>query len=262
VYRWFVTGFGNLDSLKDPNFAAIDSPTMDAIISLTVQGFYCFRIWTLRKELWWLSGIIAILAVTQAVGALWGGLEAAARGTFSNVRAAPYLWLITSAVVDVLIAVAMLLLLRKTRTNRNEGRFSSYVLPRVVQLTIETNALTATVAIISFVLFAAFPKEVYYTCPTMVIGKFYSNTLFVTLNNRIYFRDRPFPGHTRDDAYLERGSHLSIGTRPLAHLSPKSPQSAATNRTSICLDEAIPNVKAERKSDHSNAITFSFEPSD
>jgi hypothetical protein len=59
VYRWFITGFGNLDSLRDPNFAAIDSPTIDAIISLIVQGFYCYRIWTLRKQLWWLSVIIA-----------------------------------------------------------------------------------------------------------------------------------------------------------------------------------------------------------
>jgi hypothetical protein len=63
VYRWFITGFGNLDSLKDPNFAAIDSPTIDAIISLIVQGFYCFRIWTLRKQLWWLSVIIAIVRI-------------------------------------------------------------------------------------------------------------------------------------------------------------------------------------------------------
>ena len=56
----------------------------------------------------------------------------------------------------------------------NEGRFSSYVLPRVVRLTVETNVLTGTcllnnslrlsshfllaaVAIISFILFIAFP---------------------------------------------------------------------------------------------------------
>ncbi|KAH9980836.1 hypothetical protein BGW80DRAFT_295683 [Lactifluus volemus] len=269
VYRWFITGFGNLDSLRNPNVSAIDSPTMSGIVSLIVQLFYCYRIWTLRKQLWWLSGIIAILSVTQVFGALWGGLKAAIRGTFGSVKTpAPYLWLITSAVVDILIAVAMLWLLRNTRTNENEGRFSSYVLPRVVRLTVETNLLTATVAIISFVLFVALPNEIYYTCPTMIIGKLYSNTLFVTLNNRIYFRDRPFPGSMGDDGYLERGSHpqASIGAtrRPLATVPPKSPQSSTTNHTSesISLDEAIPNVEAERKKDYSSAITVSSEPTD
>jgi hypothetical protein len=29
----------------------------------------------------------------------------------------------------------------------------------------------------------------------------YSNTLLVTLNNRIYFRDHPFPGVSRDSVY-------------------------------------------------------------
>jgi hypothetical protein len=100
--------------------------------------------------------------------------------------------------------------LRKARITRNEGRFSSYVLPRVVQLTVETNVLTgtcfsnnsprlfshfllATVAIISFILFTAFPvspnygiiygrqfilslqNDVYYTCPyVLCISKFYT----------------------------------------------------------------------------------------
>jgi hypothetical protein len=63
VYRWFITGFGNLDSLRNPNVSAIDSPTMSGIVSLIVQLFYCYRIWTLRKQLWWLSGIIAIVCM-------------------------------------------------------------------------------------------------------------------------------------------------------------------------------------------------------
>ncbi|KAH9980838.1 hypothetical protein BGW80DRAFT_1453794 [Lactifluus volemus] len=267
AYRWFITGFGNLDSLRNPNVSAIDSPTIGAIISLIVQLFYCYRIWTLRKQLWWLSGIIAILSVTQACGALLGGLKAAIHGTFGSFKTAtPYMWLIVTAVVDILIAVAMLLLLRKTRTNANEGRFSSYVLPRVVQLTVETNLLTATVAITSFITFAAFPNELFYTCPTMFIGKLYSNTLFVTLNNRIYFRDQPFPESKGDDGYLERGSHpqASIGTtrRLLATVPPKSPQMSTANHTSesINLDETLPNVEGERKKDYSSAITVSSEP--
>jgi len=192
VYYWFMAGFGDFEGLKKSRFSPIDTPTMDAFISLIVQVFFCYRIWTMNKRLWWLCVIIAVLSAAQATGALWGGLKSAALGKYAVVKPSLYLWLITSAVVDIMIAVAMTCLL-KLRCG-NENPFSSDVLPRVVRLTIETNTLTATVAIVSFALYIGFPNEIYYVCPTGVIGKLYSNTLFVAFNNRIYFRDHPFPG--------------------------------------------------------------------
>jgi hypothetical protein len=61
VYYWFMAGFGDLARLKNSHFSPIDSPTVDAITSFIVQGFYCYRIWTLHKQSWWLSLIIAIV---------------------------------------------------------------------------------------------------------------------------------------------------------------------------------------------------------
>jgi len=199
VYFWFMAGFGNLDRLDNSNFSAIDSPTIDAFISLIVQGFFCYRIWSLNKQALWICLLIAILSVVQAVGAAWGGIKSATLGVYAVVKPALYLWLITSAVTDILIAVTMTFLLR--RMSQHEGRYSNHVVPRIVRLTVETNTLTASVAVISFVLYVAFPKEIYYTCPTGVIGKLYSNTLFVTFNNRIYFRDHPSPGGLVDSSY-------------------------------------------------------------
>lgn len=37
----------------------------------------------------------------------------------------------------------------------------------------------------------------------------YSNTLLVTLNNRIYFRDRPSPGGLGAEMYLDPSGHSS-----------------------------------------------------
>jgi len=106
----------------------------------------------------------------------------------------------------------MLYLLRQTRGNEN--RYTNYVLPRVVRLVVETNTLTATVAIVTFVLYVFFPNEIYYVTPAGIIGKLYSNTLLVTLNNRIYFRDHPFPGSSINSVYLGR-------TRPSEHHLPQ-----------------------------------------
>lgn len=161
---------------------------MTAVTSFIVQAYFCYRIWMLNRRLLWLCWIIAVFTVAQSTGAMWGGISSLTGRKFDVNKAALFLWSIPSALADILIAVAMSLLLRSTCDG-----YSSFVLIRVVQITIETNALTASVAVTSLVLYAAFPNEVYYAFTLDFIGKLYSNTLLVSLNNRIYFRDRVSP---------------------------------------------------------------------
>ncbi|KAH9166915.1 hypothetical protein EDB89DRAFT_1810293, partial [Lactarius sanguifluus] len=44
IYYWFVDGFGDAERLAHSHFSPIDSPIMTAVISLIVQGYFCFRI--------------------------------------------------------------------------------------------------------------------------------------------------------------------------------------------------------------------------
>ncbi|KAI0253513.1 hypothetical protein BJV78DRAFT_182548 [Lactifluus subvellereus] len=165
AYYWFMAGFGDLGSLMKPWFARIDIAVMDGVISFIVQVFFGYRIWTLNRRLWWLCLIIAALSVTQAIGAFWDGFM----GKSNVIKPSLYLWFSSSVLADILIAVAMAYLLIQRRGNEN--RYSNYVLPRVVRLTIETNMLTTTVAIVTFALYIGFPNEVYYATPAGVIGK-------------------------------------------------------------------------------------------
>ncbi|KAH9987443.1 hypothetical protein BJV74DRAFT_978757 [Russula compacta] len=232
VYICFVVGFGDMDRLRNHKLSPIDGPTMDAPISLIVQGFYCYRIWTLNKRLLWLCVIIAILSVAQAIATAWGGINASTVGTYVVLKPCIYLWFITSALSDILIAVAMTSLLTKARECK--GAYSSYVLPRVVRLTVETNALTAGVAIISFVVYIAFPNEIYFVFLTGVIEKLYSNTLFLTLNNRIYFRDHlPLGNSTCPDPALHPA------TSPLHFVQNRLSQSTRTSHTSVRPDTIL-----------------------
>jgi len=218
IYYWFIAGFGELDSLRNNWFSPIDIVIMDGLISLITQLFFCYRIWILNKRLLWFCVVIAILSITQATATLLGG-QAILRFPsiihmphFSVFKLSLYLWFTANVSADILIAAAMLYLLRQTRGNEN--RYTNYVLPRVVRLIVETNTLTTTVAIVTFVLYVVFPNEVYYVTPAGIIGKLYSNTLLVTLNNRIYFRDHPFPGGSVDSVYQGR-------TRPSGHYLPQ-----------------------------------------
>jgi len=51
------------------------------------------------------------------------------------------------------------------------------------------HAHLATVSVISLFLVAVYPWKNWYLCPTFLLGKLYSNTLLVSLNNRISIRD-------------------------------------------------------------------------
>ena len=51
VHYWFIQGFGNVEQLKKSHYAPIDIPIVDSIISFVVQQYFCYRIWTLNKQL-------------------------------------------------------------------------------------------------------------------------------------------------------------------------------------------------------------------
>ncbi|KAH8984044.1 hypothetical protein EDB92DRAFT_1951105 [Lactarius akahatsu] len=189
IYYWFVTGFGNVERLGNSHFSPIDAPIMTAISSLIVQGYFCYRIWVLMNRRSWICCIIAVNAVIQAAAEIWQSITALMVQKFVVSKTGIYLWSIPSAIADILIAVAMTLLLR-----RASSKFSNFVLIRVIRLTVETNTLTASAAVTTLVLYVAFPNELYYVYIADILGKLYSNTLLVSLNNRIYFREHKPPG--------------------------------------------------------------------
>lgn len=82
-----------MECLKDSHYAPIDIAIMHSIISLVVQEYFCYRIWTLNRRLSWFCIVIAIVrslffpfpsknhhdlawvqsGVIQSIGAAWGG---------------------------------------------------------------------------------------------------------------------------------------------------------------------------------------------
>jgi hypothetical protein len=146
-------------------------------------------------------------------------------GDIKISKTAIYIWSISSSLADILIAVAMTLQLRRAM-----GNFSSFVLVRVVRLTVETNALTATLAIASLVLYVAFPNELYYIFTVEIIGKVYSNTLLVSLNNRIYLRDHQLPEHGDSGSPASPAGARLTTMPPLEFTLPEPQPRAIMNR--------------------------------
>ncbi|KAH9996131.1 hypothetical protein BJV74DRAFT_292229 [Russula compacta] len=148
-----------------------------------------------------------------------------------------------------------------TSTRGCNGTYSSYVLPRVVRLTIETNALTASVALIAFVLYVAFPNKAYFGIPIAIIGKLYTNTFFLTLNNRIYFRDHPPPGNSASFTPPDPGLAFQPAASPLHFVRHSLSQSTATSHTSARLDASLPTLSEDREKRNSDITIVVSDPS-
>ncbi|KAI0267884.1 hypothetical protein BC834DRAFT_968782 [Gloeopeniophorella convolvens] len=173
VFFWFAHGFGNVPRLNNPYISDIDTPFIAALISFVVQSFFSYRIWILENSLWWLIIAIEGISLTQAIGGMVGGVKLHLAGKFSEAhRFNVYvnMWLIGDAVADVLIAVSLTYLLLRSR--KREYQFSSdNIVAKLIRLTIETNIVSATVAVVALIMFMGWPNNNYFICPTAVLGK-------------------------------------------------------------------------------------------
>jgi hypothetical protein len=63
LYYWFIEGFGNLEHLKDSHFAPIDIPLFHGTMAFVVQGYFCYRIWTLNRRSLKLCIVIGLVRI-------------------------------------------------------------------------------------------------------------------------------------------------------------------------------------------------------
>ncbi|RDX41806.1 hypothetical protein OH76DRAFT_1489198 [Lentinus brumalis] len=185
AFHWFVFGFGDMNRLNDTFLNSWDVPFLDAIIATIVQTFYCWRIWILTRSLVF-PVIIFLVSLTQCGAGIATAIKAFQGGRLSLIGfeevAQQTTWLVASVVADLLITVVMSHTLLRSRSRTLTARST---IDRIVRVTVETNMLTAGVAIIALGLYLGFPHHsTLVVPPTAIIGKLYSNCLVAVLNNR------------------------------------------------------------------------------
>ncbi|KAF9461106.1 hypothetical protein BDZ94DRAFT_858982 [Collybia nuda] len=185
IFTIFSTGYGNIAVLIDPQLSWLSVPIMTGIVSCTVQIYFSHRIHIISGSQ--LARIIIILlALMQGIAAIVGGAQLLISNDLTKVQVKAHtsttIWLVGSAVCDIIIAVFMVFFLSRRATG---FKATQTLITKVMRLTIETGSLTATVAIIDVILFLAFPESNFHVAPAFILGKLYSNTLVTTLNSRL-----------------------------------------------------------------------------
>jgi hypothetical protein len=184
MFATFASGWGDLSQLQSAHWAWLNTPIMSGIVSCVVQLFYAYRVYILSRSKILLC-FIAALSITQATSAIVGGVQLAIVDNFTKLQSATrvtsIIWLSGSALCDITVASCMSYYLSRKNTAFKETQM---LIKKLVRLTIETGALTATVATVDVIIFLALPSSNYHTTPAYTIAKLYSNSLVMMLNAR------------------------------------------------------------------------------
>ncbi|KAI0269689.1 hypothetical protein BGY98DRAFT_937704 [Russula aff. rugulosa BPL654] len=150
LYYWFASDFGNIERLTAPYISFFDTPILGSVVSLSVQFFFVYRIWVLSEKRWWrLCIFICLFSTVDAAAAFTNGIYVHVHGKFEQgeVWGFSHCW-------------------------QAQG-FGRYL----------QQSRLPTVGVASFLMVALYPDKNWFMCPTYVLGKLYSNNLFVSLNN-------------------------------------------------------------------------------
>jgi len=86
------------------------------------------------------------------------------------------------------MAMTTLLLLsrgKKVQAASSHARSNSTI-KKILNLIVETNLASASLALLTQILFSVFPGTNLFTCPSYILPRIYSNSLLLILNNRYY----------------------------------------------------------------------------
>ncbi|KIK71485.1 hypothetical protein GYMLUDRAFT_254693 [Collybiopsis luxurians FD-317 M1] len=191
VWHYLILNFSN-PSIVDKIFSTIPiTIVMTAIITLSVNSFYGWRIYKMSKRNWWLTGPIAFLSVARVGLAFATASEMIIMKTFpafaARFRILFTSGLFVSAVTDIIVSAARYHYLRTLKEGYSQ---TQEVVDAVVVFTINDGVLTCAVVIASIACWLGMPHNFVYLGIYFTISKFYSNSVLATLNLRNWYRHR------------------------------------------------------------------------
>ncbi|CAA7268582.1 unnamed protein product [Cyclocybe aegerita] len=124
----------------------------------------------------------------RAAGGIWVAVQTKRHGDYTDpnitdyVFPPSYLWLISSAAADSLIAVSLAWSLYRRKTG---FRATDAVITRIILFSVQTGIVTSVAALVSMITFVALPLTNTTTFVfNVLLMKLYGNFILATLNNR------------------------------------------------------------------------------
>ncbi|KAF7300097.1 hypothetical protein MKEN_01332900 [Mycena kentingensis (nom. inval.)] len=189
AYSILVLSWGDPTIFIHLPWSSLAGPICTGVTSASVQIFFAWRIYTLKGEQLWAKAICVVIVLLALMQSLAAFISDALFAVTTDVSRLPALitgvkvWLIGSAVVDVLITLVMVMILTQYRMKTPWKRTDSLI-TKLIYNVIETGAITSVVACADVALFITRPTDNLHQTPAFMLGKLYTNVLLATLNSR------------------------------------------------------------------------------
>ncbi|QRW20095.1 transmembrane protein [Rhizoctonia solani] len=186
VYRYSITLFGDFPAQLHSHWffhmvqpAIYTAPLMTVTIAATTQGFFAWRINRLTGSKWVSWAIALVLLVQFAAGAATtvGAWQVIDFTRFGELKAQISLWLVTSAIADVMITIVLTWYLHTHRTGFSK---TEDLIARLIRLTVQTGLITTLWALVDLIMYLAVVTKPI----TPLIQSSTANSLLSTLNAR------------------------------------------------------------------------------
>ncbi|KAJ7192564.1 hypothetical protein GGX14DRAFT_479904 [Mycena pura] len=195
AYSILVISWGKPSIFTKLPWSSLAAPIFTGITSGSVQSFFAWRIWTLKDKHVWariVSVVVVMLALMQSLAAFCTDARFAVTTQVTELErlhVGVNVWLIGSAVCDVVITITMLVILTEYR-RKTPWKRTDTLISKLIYNTVETGAITTVVAIADVILFILFSQTNLHQAPAFILGKLYTNVLLATLNSRVVMGTR------------------------------------------------------------------------
>jgi len=183
----FGSGFGDITALTKVRFYWLTSPVVGGLVAFMGQSFYAYRVYVLSSRSWTIPVLIVAISLVSSVSAMICGVlvskftDVTLLNDNRTLSVAEGVWLSTSALCDIIIAVCMTYYLLKQDTQIPQTRV---LVSKLIRLILETGSVTAVAALMAVTVWFAFPGSAYYAIFGISMPTLYGNTTLVVLNAR------------------------------------------------------------------------------
>ncbi|KAK7031342.1 hypothetical protein R3P38DRAFT_3352598 [Favolaschia claudopus] len=191
AWDYLILHFGDRDAVENIFPVVALTVALTAVITLSANIFYGWRIHKLSKHNWWLTGPLAFLSIVRVGLAFTTTTEMLISKTFPAFAARFKILftsgLVVSAVTDIIVSCGRYYFLRNLRQGYT---MTHEAVDAVVVFTVNDGCLTCAVVIASIICWLVSPGTFYYLAIYLSIAKLYANSVLATLNLRNWYRHR------------------------------------------------------------------------
>ncbi|KAI0343180.1 hypothetical protein BDW22DRAFT_1246560 [Trametopsis cervina] len=194
LYWYFILNFNRIEGLESIVWSFGVTVYLEVFISGTVQSFYMYRIWRLRRQGFVVAGMVVFLLARVGL-ALRTTSYAYEFSTWASLLGAPYThapinagWGLNVA-VDFLITSVLATYLYQDRSGALKNNTRTMV-SKLFHYAISTGALTLMASTAIFITFNARSHSLVFGGLLEVLTKLYANSMLAMLNARNSIKEK------------------------------------------------------------------------